>query len=67
MKYQYTEVCNDVDQAKCFGTSQSRTVSLSLAPQFGFEQRLDVSFKPMVSISKSRKYLNSSKIKNYCR
>jgi len=38
-------------------TSQSRTVSLSLVPHLATVQRLDVSFKPIVSTSKSRKYL----------
>lgn len=38
-------------------TSQSRTVSLSLVPHLDTVQRLDVSFKPIVSTSKSRKYL----------
>lgn len=40
-------------------TSQSRTVSFSLAPHFTSEQRRDVSFNPIVSTSKSRKYLHS--------
>lgn len=39
-------------------TSQSKTVSLSFAPQFESEQRLDVTFLPMVSISKSRTNLH---------
>lgn len=39
-------------------TSQSRTESLSFAPHFASQQRLDVSFKPIVSTSKSRKYLH---------
>lgn len=38
-------------------TSQSRTVSLSLAPQPTVEQCRGVSFSPIVSTSKSRKYL----------
>lgn len=40
-------------------TSQSRTVSFNLAPQFLSEQRLGVSFSPIVSISKSRRYLQT--------
>lgn len=43
-------------------TSQSRTVSLSLVPHLATEQRLDVSFKPIVSTSKSRKYLKDVSI-----
>lgn len=39
-------------------TSQSSTVSLSLAPQLLTEHRLEVSFKPIVSTSKSRRYLH---------
>lgn len=49
---------------QCF-TSQSRTVSLSLAPHFASEQRRDVSFKPIVSTSKSRKYLKRFKLFNW--
>lgn len=39
-------------------TSQSRTVSLSFARQSALEQRLDVSFNPIVPTSKSLKYLD---------
>lgn len=40
-------------------TSQSRTVSLSFARQSALEQRLDVSFNPIVPTSKSLKYLDN--------
>ena len=40
-------------------TSQSRTVSLSLAPQLASEHLRDVSFNPIVSTSKSLKYLQN--------
>jgi hypothetical protein len=58
------QLFNFEPQLKCnkenkeYSTSQSRTVSLSFAPHFTSEQRLDVSFKPIVSTSKSRKYLD---------
>lgn len=41
-------------------TSQSRTVSLSFAPQPALEQRRVVSFNPIVSISKSLTYLQGN-------
>ena len=40
-------------------TSQSRTVSLSLAPQLASEHLREVSFNPIVSTSKSLKYLKN--------